>query len=321
MKKPIILSLIMTLTSFSSQVVFSDIKATHQASQNQKPAAQTLTPQTKNTPAWLGVWIEDIPMSLAKHIAPLLKKNQGVIIRKVSPDSPAQAAGLQEYDVITAYNDQQIYSQQQLISLVRSTTPDTKITLNIIHQGKPVSKEVELKSAPVQTRASNKPYHHPMPRNFQSQRAPAPRYRQPGSMGMLPPPSWLNDPFFRQGFNDPFPPMNAPANPVIPPDNQSGSWSESHFESIEIEATGDDKIHAAVKYQDSDGNKKEFVFEGNQNEIRKQIINQKEMDNNRKKHLLQALDMSSKAPAVPDFNVPEWFNQPFQPPQWFHNRR
>ncbi len=314
MKKSIISSLILSLGIISSQSAFSDIKAADQ--QNSATHSQSLSVQTQNTSSWLGVWIEDIPMSLARHIAPLLKDNQGVIIRKVSPDSPAQAAGLQEYDVITAFNDQEIYSQKQLTALVRGTAPDTKVKLDIIHQGKPASKEIVLKAAPAQQRAHHGTQKHPRP-PF----GPHPMFRQPfgqpGSMGLLPPPSWLNDPFFQQGFHQPMQ-HNAPVNRGMPPAsaNQSTSWSESHFESIEIESTGNDKIRAAVKYEDGDGNKKEFVFEGNQDEIRKQIMNQKEMEDTRKQRLLQALDMSNAPPQFPEIPVPEWFNQP---PPWFHN--
>ncbi len=316
MKKPVITSLVLSLAVFSSQAVFSDVKASEQHNNTVQTPPAT---QTHNGPSWLGVWIEDIPISLAKHIAPLIKDNQGVIIRKVSPNSPAQAAGLQKYDVITAFNDQEIYSQKQLTALVKGTAPDTKVKLDIIHQGKPVSKEVILSAAPRQSQTYQGPQQRPWPPVSQFQR-PGSR-QQPGSRGLLPPPSWLNDPFFQQGFKHPLPPINAPLKQDMPPAGQSKSWSESHFESIEIEASGDDKIRAAVKYQDNDGNKKEFVFEGNQNEIRKQIMDQKDMDDNRKQHLLQALDMSNAPPRIPEIPVPDWFNQSFQPPPWFNHRQ
>ena len=303
MKKQIITGLILSLGIISSQTAFSDIKAADQ--QNPVTQSQALSVQTQNSSSWLGVWIEDIPMSLARHIAPLLKDNQGVIIRKVSPNSPAQAAGLQEYDVITEFNDQDIYSQKQLTALVKGTAPDTKVKLDIIHQGKPVSKEVILKAAPAQQRAYHGLQKHPWPPLGQHPMSRQ-QFRQPGSMGLLPPPSWLNDPFFQQGFNQPLP-QNAPMNRSMPPApaNQSTSWPESHFESIEIESTGNDKIRAAVKYEDGDGNRKEFVFEGNQDEIHKQIMDQKEMDDTKKQRLLQALDMSSTPPQFPEIPVPD----------------
>ncbi len=320
MKKHLINSLILTLTVFSSQAVLSDIKVINkQAHPSQLQAAV----HTQNSPSWLGIWIADIPMSLASHIAPLLKNNQGVIIRNVSPNSPAQTAGLKIYDVITGFNDQEIYSQKQLTALVRGTAPDTKIKLDIIHQGKAVTKEVELKASPKSMQANHESRQKPWPPAFQPFSQPGGHPRSHASRGMLPPPGWLNDPFFRQGFKHPFPSRDIPENQAIPPADQSQSWSKSQFESIEITAAGDDKIRAAVKYKDSNGNSKEFVFEGSQNEIRKQIMGQKEMDNNRKKHLLQALDMNNTPPAIPDFDpfmTPDWFNQP-PPHQWFHNMR
>ncbi len=314
MKKYLINSLILSLTVFSSQSVLSDVKVVNKQTH---PTQSQTAAQPQNRPSWLGIWIEDVPMSLVRHIAPLLKDNQGLIIRKVSPNSPAQTAGLQVYDVITSFNDQEIYSQKQLTALVRGTTPGTKIKLGIIHQGKPATKEVLLKASPKPAQAYHKPHHGPWPPAFPFSQ-PGRHPHSHGSMGMLPPPGWLNDPFFQHGFKHPFPAQNIPDQQGLPSTGQSQSWSKSQFESIEIEATGDDKIRAAVKYEDSNGDKKEFVFEGSQNEIRKQIMAQKDMAESRKQRLLQALDMNNTTPAIPDaapFMMPDWFNQSFPAPQ------
>ena len=66
---------------------------------------------------------------------------------------------------------------------------------------------------------------------------------------------------------------------------------------------------AVVKYDDGKGNKKEFVFEGDGNEIRKQIIAQDDMDEDKKQSLLHALDLNQ----APSNN----FNQSFPMPDWF----
>ena len=72
---------------------------------------------------------------------------------------------------------------------------------------------------------------------------------------------------------------------------QQSSWSQ--FQSIQVESIGKDKHRAAVSYQDSEGNKKEFVFEGKLDEIRQQIMASAEMAEDKKQSLLQALDMNT----------------------------
>ena len=122
----------------------------------------------------------------------------------------------------------------------------------------------------------------------------------------------MNDPFFKQGFgsdffNQQFKNMQQQLNKLHQQQQQlqqnqqqylqqQNSWSQ--FESIQIESTGKGQLRAIVKYDDGEGNNKEFIFSGHQNEIRKQIETNTEMDEDKKQNLLKALDMSD-APLSP----------------------
>lgn len=300
MKPVVLLSLILFLFGLSGQFILAD--------DNNSNNKNSMTYAQNQTSSWLGVWIENIPISLGNHLLSILKKNQGILVKKVSPNSPADKAGLQPYDIIAKINDQEIYSQQQFKQLIQTSLPASKIELSIVRQGKLMSQEVKLEALPTKASASIVPdshFYHTFPRLDSLRKFPEP---------------WLNDPFFNYDFNKD---MNRRLHQEMSQLRQqmgqlhqqmnlrgsNNTWSQ--FQSVQIESTGNDKHRAEVKYQDSEGIKKEFVFEGNLNEIRQQILVQENMDEDKKKSLLQALDMntSDSLPFRQDhFSYPQWFN-------------
>lgn len=300
------------MSGLVTQIALSDINNSTINTQNNTQ---------KQAESWLGIWIENIPASLGHHLLPILKNDQGILIKKISPDSPAAKAGLQPYDIISKFNDQEIFSQQQLTQLIRSTQPETKINLSIVRQGKLMVQEVILAALPERNLIPDKSNSHPqnfLPRSGRWQPLPAPL---------------MNDPFFNSEFNRDFSrdfnkrfhqemhQMRQQMNQLQQQMNQQGqqnSWSQ--FESIQIESTGENKHRAEVKYEDSEGNKKEFVFEGSLNEIQQQIMAQDNMDGDKKQNLLQALDMNNSYP-LPfrqnNFMAPHGFRQPSPRSNWF----
>lgn len=310
MKKLIMCGLVFSLTALSAQFAIAEINSVN---------PDTTQEVSEKNSSWLGIWIEKPPTSLSKHLSSILTEDQGLIIRKVSPDSPADKAGLLAYDIIAKINDKNIFTEQQLVKIIRNTQPGTKIKLDIIRQGKLLSQEATVEISPKQRLS---------PANSSFLTPPSGHHRGMG-MRQFPPqyfPSqdWMNDPFFKRGidqdfFKQQFNRMQQQLNQLKHHQQQlyfnqqkqlqqQDSWSQ--FESIQIESIGN-KQRAVVRYDDGKGNKKEFVFEGDKNEIRKQIIAQDEMDEDKKQNLLRALDMNI-AP-------PNYFNQAFPMPEWFQH--
>ncbi|MDX2507799.1 MAG: PDZ domain-containing protein [Gammaproteobacteria bacterium] len=325
MKKIVLFGLVLSIVLVSGQFAIAEVK--------------TATPDTtkevkENYPSWLGVWIEKLPVTLSKHLSSMLKADQGLIIRKVSPDSPADKAGLLRYDIIVKMSDKEIFSEQQLVEIIRNTPPTTKVKLDIIRQGKLLSQEVTLDVIPRKVLSSNSAY------------TPKPGHHQ--GKGMRPfSAQRMNDPSFNRGFDQDF--LKKQFNRMQQQLNQlqkqqqqlqqqqqqqqlqqqqqqqqqfkqQTSWSE--FESIQVETTDKDKLRAVVNYEDSSGNKKEFIFEGNSNEVREQIKMNNEMEGDKKQSLLQALDMNNVPPlpiAPYGFMGPNSFNQPAPMPGWFRH--
>lgn len=63
--------------------------------------------------------------------------NAGVTISEVTAGSPAEQAGLQTGDTITAVNGKPIKNGDELISNISSTRPGTKVDLTVVRNGQP----------------------------------------------------------------------------------------------------------------------------------------------------------------------------------------
>jgi membrane-associated protease RseP (regulator of RpoE activity) len=107
----------------------------------QKQAAPT-RPELKH--AYLGLGIEPIPSSLSSQLPGTFPKGQGVLVARVAKDSPAAKAGLQAYDILLSFGDQQIHSPEQLIKLVRGDKPGQTVAVGYVRGGKPGHCKVTL---------------------------------------------------------------------------------------------------------------------------------------------------------------------------------
>ena len=59
---------------------------------------------------------------------------QGAVVKEIRTDSPAEAAGLQINDIITAVNDKEITSSGDLVRLVAGTRPGDELSLQVYRQ-------------------------------------------------------------------------------------------------------------------------------------------------------------------------------------------
>ena len=66
--------------------------------------------------AYLGIYPQDIDRNLAEVYK--LARPQGALLTRVSPDSPAQKAGLKTGDIILEYNDNKIMRASDLLNLI-----------------------------------------------------------------------------------------------------------------------------------------------------------------------------------------------------------
>jgi membrane-associated protease RseP (regulator of RpoE activity) len=92
--------------------------------------------------AYLGVASSPATPVLRRQLK--LAEGVGLVVDYVEPGSPAQAAGLQPYDVAVRLNDQILVNPPQLAVLVRTFEPGDVVTLTVIREGKSTPVNVKL---------------------------------------------------------------------------------------------------------------------------------------------------------------------------------
>lgn len=101
--------------------------------------------EDENQPkVWIGVRLTPVPAPLAAHIG-----DRGVMILNVVRNSPADKAGLEQYDVVIGCGDQEIKGAQELTEAVGKAEPGKATKLTIIRKGA----KQELQITPVERSA------------------------------------------------------------------------------------------------------------------------------------------------------------------------
>ncbi|MBO0797511.1 MAG: PDZ domain-containing protein, partial [Blastocatellia bacterium] len=94
--------------------------------------ARRLATETEPTPqSWIGLELQELSEDLCEYF----KADQGALISLVKSGSPAQRAGLREMDLIVRCNDQSVTTAKQLIDVINSTAPGTRLKLAIRRNG------------------------------------------------------------------------------------------------------------------------------------------------------------------------------------------
>jgi hypothetical protein len=106
-----------------------------------------LSPEIKEASAYIGVISDNIPDILSAHIG--LKAGEGVMIRDLAPDGPAEKSGLAKYDVITHVGGKTVGSPEELSNQIATGKPGDEISIDFIHKGAKATKSIKLEARPV----------------------------------------------------------------------------------------------------------------------------------------------------------------------------
>lgn len=82
---------------------------------------------------FLGVQMRDLDPAVRSALQ--YNGEEGSAVLGVSPGSPAQAAGLQPWDVVLSFNGEKIHSASQLFTLVQGTRVGSEVTLGVWRKG------------------------------------------------------------------------------------------------------------------------------------------------------------------------------------------
>ncbi|ANH78768.1 DegQ family serine endoprotease [Candidatus Chlamydia sanziniae] len=98
------------------------------------------------TRGFLGVTLQPIDAELAACYK--LEKVYGALITDVVKGSPADKAGLKQEDVIIAYNGKEVDSLSTFRNAISLMSPDTRIVLRVVREGKTIEIPVIVSQAP-----------------------------------------------------------------------------------------------------------------------------------------------------------------------------
>ena len=85
---------------------------------------------------WLGVHVQNVTEEIAVSLG--LKEPTGALVAKVSPDSPAAAAGIQPADVIVKFDGQAIDNMRSLPRAVAATAIGKSVAIELLRKGTPM---------------------------------------------------------------------------------------------------------------------------------------------------------------------------------------
>jgi serine protease Do len=91
---------------------------------------------------FLGIFFQEVDKNIADALN--LPKVEGVLVSKVQPGTPADKAGIKGGDVIIGFNGERVESGTKFRMMVAAAGPGQKVALEILRDGKKITKELTL---------------------------------------------------------------------------------------------------------------------------------------------------------------------------------
>ncbi|MBN1300333.1 MAG: trypsin-like peptidase domain-containing protein [Melioribacteraceae bacterium] len=91
---------------------------------------------------WTGLRIQDIDQGIADYFD--LSRARGVLVREVERNSPADEAGIKEYDIITHVNGFRADNAEVLQGLLKEYVAGEEVTFTILREGEKLYKNMKL---------------------------------------------------------------------------------------------------------------------------------------------------------------------------------
>jgi hypothetical protein len=104
-------------------------------------------PPTQAPRAWLGLQVAKPDATITAQM-PSLPAGIGFVIKAIDAGGPAQAAGLQELDLLWKLGDQMLVNEGQLAALLRLAKPGAMMTLSGFRAGQALEVRLKLGEAP-----------------------------------------------------------------------------------------------------------------------------------------------------------------------------
>lgn len=106
-----------------------------------KPVVEQLKEHGRTFRGWLGVKIQNVDDAVAESLG--MKRAYGALVAEVTPDGPADEAGIEVGDVITTFNAQEVEEMRFLPRMVAETKIGVNVPVTVLRDGK--TKQVKVK--------------------------------------------------------------------------------------------------------------------------------------------------------------------------------
>lgn len=256
---------------------------------------QTQSEDAVSQQAYLGVGVSPMHPALVRQLPDIVGKGRGVLIEEVVPGSPAAQAGLEQYDILIQFNNQDLYSPEQLVKLIRNAEPKSKASLKFVRAGEVREVEVQLGAQPAQP-------------DVRSQRT----LRMPMSNRL----AWPRVPLVAGDPANQAPQLGQPLNAIPGPAAARNYWEQFKALNIARNADGTYKIH--FEYRDADNNSVHRDYEGTREQIVQAIREDDQMPAAERENLIRALEQVENPmlmmPRIPMFPFDEWERELFNWP-------
>ena len=107
---------------------------------------ESLIKDGRVTRGYMGVMIQDVTPALAKEFK--LKNSNGALVGEVTPDSPAEKAGLKNGDIIIEFNGKKVTDSRNLKLQVARIHPGQSVPLKVLRDGSNKNLEVAVRELP-----------------------------------------------------------------------------------------------------------------------------------------------------------------------------
>ncbi|MDP8297787.1 MAG: Do family serine endopeptidase [Candidatus Orphnella occulta] len=111
-----------------------------------KEILKTLIEGKKVLYGWLGVSVQDIDATLADYFD--FPDEEGVIVVRVLPDSPAEKGGLKEEDVIRRLDGAKVKDLKALLDIVGQASVGKSVVVGVIRDGKGIPVTIKIGDRP-----------------------------------------------------------------------------------------------------------------------------------------------------------------------------
>lgn len=112
-----------------------------------KKILQDLVKKGRVTRGWLGVGIQPLTPKLSNSFE-LPAESEGVLVNRIMPQSPAEAAGLREGDIITALDGHKVTDPRQLQQMVADLPIGKIVEVGVIRDGKLIRVRLKVGELP-----------------------------------------------------------------------------------------------------------------------------------------------------------------------------